>query len=103
MDFDTIVAFPVGWGSLVALFIPLLTALVTRYRAGASRMHAIIALVLSGIVAVLQMLTDDIPNDTWQTILAAFFAVIIPAVISYLSVWQPVFQVNQRVLPDKGI
>ena len=103
MDFDTIVAFPVGWGSLVALFIPLLTALVTRYRAGTSRIHAIIAHVLSGVVAVLQMLTDDIPNDTWQSILAAFFGVIIPAVVSYLAVWQPVVQVNQRVLPEKGI
>jgi hypothetical protein len=102
-DLDTVVAFPVGWGSLVALVIPLFTALVTKFREGNSKVHAAVALLLAGLVAVLQMLTDDIPNDTWQSVFATFLAVLVPAVVAYLAVWQPVADINKRIAPNKGV
>ena len=100
---DTVVAFPVGWGSLVALVIPVVTAAVTKFREGNSKVHAVVALVLAGVVAVLQMLTDDVPNDTWQSVFATFLAVVVPAVVSYIAVWQPVADVNKTIAPNKGI
>lgn len=98
---DTVVGLPVGWGSLVALVIPLLVALVTKYRQGNSTVHAIMSVAIAAVVAVLQMLTDDIPQDTWQMVFATFLGVIVPAVTAYL-IYGKSQNINARIAPTKG-
>lgn len=97
-----IVAIPSMWLPVVGILIPFLTAVVTRYRADSSTVHAMIAIVASGVVVVVQALVDDVP-DTATSLGIAFLMVIGPAIGSYLGFWQPVVHVNERVLPDKGI
>lgn len=99
----TAVAIPIGWGSVVALLIPLLTAMVTRYRGDTRLPQAVIAFVAAGAVTVVQLLLDDIPGDTVQQLVAGFLGVFVPMVASYLGFWQPIVKVNERVLPNKGV
>ena len=100
---DDVVALPIGWANVVAAFIPLLVALGTKYRLSTSRPQAFMAIGLSSLVAVLQMLTDDVPNDTVQSVVAAFLSVFVTAVAAYVGVWKPVTDVNTRLAPNKGI
>lgn len=100
---DAIVAIPIGWASVVALVIPVLTAIVTRYRAASRLPQAVVAFVASGALAVVQMLTDDMPNDTLQALVAGFLGVFVPMLAAYLGFWQPVAKVNERIAPDTGI
>jgi TctA family transporter len=100
---DSTVAIPLGWASIVALFVPVLTAVVTRYRDSNRAPQAIIAFTASGVLAVVQMLLDDMPNDSLLSILSGFLAVFIPMLASYIGFWQPVLDVNRKVAPDKGI
>ena len=58
------VGIPVGWASVVALFIPVLTALAVKERAEDNRIHALFGMALTGVVAVVGMLTDDTAQHT---------------------------------------
>lgn len=99
---DHLVAIPIGWASIVALFIPVLTAVVVKYRQSTRAPQAIVAFAAAGALAVLQMLLDDVPNDTVASIAAAFLGVFIPMVASYIGFWQPVVDVNKRIAPNTG-
>lgn len=104
ISFGTPVVIPITWASLLGAFaVPILTALVVRYRAGDSKVSAAVALFLSAVLAVIAMLTDDIPNDTVLSIVSGFLGVIVPAVVAYISVAQPIFKINQKLAPTKGI
>lgn len=96
------VTIPTIWLPVIGLLIPFLTAMVTKYRAHSSRVHAAVAIVASGLVVVVQALIDDVP-DSFTSLLISFLMVIGPAIGSYLGFWQPVVHVNERVLPTKGI
>lgn len=98
-----IVALPESWVVIVSLLIPVLTAIVSRYRGSTKVVQALVALVASGVLAAVGMLTDDVPNDTVGSIVTAFLVVFIPAVMSYLGFWKPVVDINQRMAPTKGI
>lgn len=100
---DNVVALPIGWASVVALFVPVLVSVVTKYRVSTRLPQALVAFVAAGALAVVQMLTDDIPNDTVQSMVAAFLAVFVPMVAAYLGFWQPVVATNERIAPDKGV
>lgn len=100
---DDVVALPIGWASVVALFIPVLVAAATKYRISTRVPQAIMAIGLAGAVATLQALTDDVPNDTVQSLVAAFLGVFVPMVAAYLGFWQPVTDVNTKLAPDKGV
>jgi len=97
------VAIPASWWTLVALIIPVLVAIVAKYRESSSAVHAVIAIVASGLVAVLQMLIDDIPQDTFLSVLNTFLGIVIPAIAAYVGFWKPVVNINQKLGPDKGI
>lgn len=100
---ETVVAIPIGWTSIVALFVPALVAFITKYRGSNAVAQALAAIAASGVLAVVQALTDDVPNDTVQALLATFLGVALPMLFAYLGFWQPVAKANQRFAPDKGI
>lgn len=99
---ETAVAIPITWASVVGLFIPILTAVFIRYRASTKLPQALFAFGASAAVATLQMLLDDIPNDTVASLLAGFLGVFIPAVASYLGLWQQL-KVNEKIAPNTGL
>lgn len=100
---DHVVAVPINWASLVALLIPVLTAVVAKYRQDTKVVHALIALVASGLLAVVSMLTTAGVHYTVQQVFASFLGVFIPAIASYLGFWQPVTDINRKAVPAKGI
>lgn len=101
-DTDTIVALPIGWASIVALFLPLLVAYGVKERASTQTPRAVAGIVLAGVVAVVQALTDDIPQDTLQSLLAVFLGVFLPMIGAYYGLWRTL-DVNQRLAPTKGV
>lgn len=104
LSFGTPVVIPITWASLLGAFaVPVLTALAVRFRGDDSKIHALVALLLSAVLAVVAMLTDDIPNDTVLSIVSGFLGVIVPAVVAYISVAQPIFKINQKLAPNKGV
>jgi hypothetical protein len=103
MNSTTVVALGPTWVMLAGLFVPVITAAVTKYRADTSKYHALIAIALSAVLAVIAALTDDIPQDTLASIAQVFATAFIPALAAYLGFWQPVLNVNAKIAPDKGI
>lgn len=99
----TTVVIPELWVPIVALFIPVFTAVVTRYRADSRLLQALVAVIASGVLAVISAVTDDVPGDTVQSLAIAFLTVFIPQLAAYIGFWQPVVQVNERLAPTKGI
>jgi hypothetical protein len=104
LEWGSTVAIPGSWATIVALFIPIVTALVTRWRAeGARGAQAAVALVLSALLAVWTLLADDVPNDTVLDVVAAFLGVFLPQLAVYLGVYKPIVHINARAAPDVGI
>lgn len=100
--FGSTVVIPTTWASFVALFIPIVVAVVVRYRDSDKKVHVVVSLLLSGVLAAWTLLTDEVPNDTFLQVLAAFFGVIVPAVVSYLTVGKAL-KVNEKLAPTKGV
>ena len=96
------VTIPTVWLPVIGMLIPVLTAVVTRYRADSKAVPAAVAIIASGVVTVTQSLMDDTP-DTTTTLLIGFLMVIGPAVGSYIGFWQPVVKINERAFPKSGI
>lgn len=94
---------PITWWSLIGFAIPILTAVVARYRDSNSAVHAVVAIAASAVVAALQSLVDDIPQDTFPSVVAVFLGVFIPAIASYIGFWKPVADINRKIAPDKGL
>lgn len=102
IDLGSTVVLPVAWQTMLALFVPIVTALVVRFRGSDKRIHVVVSLVLSGVLAVWALLADDVPNDTVLQIAAAFIAPISLAVVSYLTAGKAL-AVNERLAPNKGV
>lgn len=102
INWGSTVTLPVAWQTMFALFIPIVTALVVKFRGSDKRVHIAISLVLSSVLAVWALLADDVPNDTVLQIVSAFIAPITVAVTSYLTVGKAV-RVNERLAPNKGV
>lgn len=102
ITFGSTVVIPVAFQSIIALFVPVVVALVTRFRAGNTKVHAAVALVLTALLAVWALLADNVPNDTVLDVVAAFFGTIVPAVVAYLTVVRPT-NLNARLAPNKGV
>lgn len=96
------VAIPINWASLIALLIPVLTAVITKCRAHTSAVHAVVAIVASALLTVVSMIITGAPVTVSQ-ILATFLGVFVPAMAAYLGFWQPVTDINRKAAPDKGI
>jgi uncharacterized membrane protein YoaK (UPF0700 family) len=95
---DTTIAVPELWVPAVALVIPVLTALVTRYRAPGQRLaYSFVSIVLAGVLAAVAALLDDVP-DTIGGVATAFALAIVASVTSYALVWSGA---NRE--PGKGI
>lgn len=102
IDFGSTVVIPFSWASFVALFIPVVTALVVRYRQSDKRVHIAVSLLLSAALAAWAALTDDVPDDTVLSVLSAFMGVIVPAVVSYLTAGKAL-HLNEKLAPTKGV
>ena len=86
-DLGAGLALPAAWVPIVALFIPVLVGLVTRYRAPGQRLaHALVAVVLSGVLAAVAMLVDATP-DTVGGLLSAFLAAFLTQLGAYTGLW----------------
>lgn len=96
------VGIPVGWASVVAMFVPLLSGVALKYRGDSSRVHALFAIALTAAVAVVGMFTDAAPQHTVQEIVSAFLGSFLPMLGAYLGFWKPVVDVN-KILPGTGV
>jgi hypothetical protein len=104
LSWGSTVVIPLSWASVVALFVPVVTALITRYRAEGNRApQAVVAFVLSGLLAVWTLLGDDVPNDTVMDAVSAFLGTFVPQLAVYLGLWQPIAHLNARLGPNTGI
>lgn len=97
---DQTFQLPELWVPVVAAFIPLLAALAVKAD-GASAVRALIAIVATGVLAVVHALTDAQP-DTWETLLATFATATVSMLASYEAVWTHL-GINRRLLADKGL
>jgi putative effector of murein hydrolase LrgA (UPF0299 family) len=102
IDLGSTVVLPVAWQTILALFVPIVTALVVKFRGSDKKIHILVSLVLSGALAVWALLADDVPNDTVLQIMSAFIAPIVVAVTSYLTVGKAI-AVNEKLAPNKGV
>lgn len=124
MDLNQTVVFPAAGALIVAPFLPLLVALVTKYRPSGQRLpQAIAAIVLSAVVTVVALLLDDDP-DTLGSVVGTFAGVFAAQLGAYLGVWQNIGKaspypgaievpaevattrpsgINAILAPDKGI
>lgn len=102
IEFGSTVVIPVPYQTLLALAIPFVTALVTKFRGGNTIVHAAIATVLAALLAVWALLTDNVPNDTFLDVAAAFLSTIVASLIAYFVVVKPA-NLNAKLAPDKGI
>lgn len=90
------------WVAVVAVFIPPLTALVTRWRAGSEpNVHRLVAVVLTVGLDVAAALTDDRPDD-FKTLFVRGLTILVAQVAAYKAVWEGA-RVNERMAPSKGI
>jgi hypothetical protein len=88
---------------LTGLVIPVLVGLVTKLSAPA-KVKAIASIVLSAVAALIgQALAVDGSAVLTQRLVITWATTLGTAIASYLGVWKPVAQVNERLLPDKGI
>jgi hypothetical protein len=84
---DMTIALPALWVPAVAAFIPVLTALITKYRAPGRRLvYSFVSIVLAGILAGVGALLDDVP-DTIGGIATAVALAIVTSVTSYALIW----------------
>lgn len=102
-SFGNTVVLQASWVSLAAMFIPLITALVVRFRDDHNAIHAAVALILAAGLAVLRALTDGLPNDTVISLLTVFLSTFLPSLAAYYGFWKPVTQINARALPNVGL
>lgn len=103
---DTFLSIGPQWLPLVsAIVVPFLTALVTRFRGDNTRVHAIVAIFLSAVLATIAALTDDVRQDTLWSLFLVFCLAFGPTLLSYLGVYQPLTQgrLNAKLAPTKGI
>lgn len=98
------VSLAVSTQTLLAVFIPVVVAFVAKYRKPGDRsLHAILALVLSALLAVWAILTDDKPDDTVLIVVSTFLGVFVPQLVAYAAVWQPILKINAKAAPTFGI
>lgn len=102
-SFGNTVVLQASWVSLVAIFIPFITALVVRFNDDHNRIHALVALLLAAALAVVRALTDGLPNDTVVSLFTVFLSTLLPSLGAYYSFWKPVTQINARALPNVGL
>lgn len=81
VDFDQPVQIPDVWMPLAAALLPILSGLAVRSD-GQNWIRALIALVASGVLAVVETLNDGQP-DTWETLAVTFLIAVVTFVGSY--------------------
>lgn len=99
---DTAIVLPDVWVPLVAALIPLLTAAVVRGGRSRNPARALVALGAAGLVAALSALVDA-GDATVGSAVSAFLTAVVVQFTSYQAGWKPLAQVNERVLPDRGV
>lgn len=93
----TVITVPSVLIPLLATLIPVLTAVVARYRGSSKVAEALIAIVASGGLSVLSLVLDDTPGDTTTQLAVAFAVVLVTQLASYLTFWKPVVNINERL------
>lgn len=84
---DTTIVLPPLWVPVVGSLIPVLTALVAKYRAPGQRLiYSVLGIVFAAVLATVAALLDDIP-DTVGALATAFGISVATSVIAYLTVW----------------
>ncbi len=96
---ETIVLAPL-WVPLVSVFIPLLVAAATKTDSNNIR-RAVLAIVAAGVLAVVEQVIGD--GATVSALIASFMTASVAQLVAYKSLWAPLFDVNAKVLPTKGI
>lgn len=88
------------WVPLVSVFIPILVAAATRSESD-SRVRALIAILAAGAVAVVELVIGD--GATVAELIAVFMTAVTAQFVAYKSLWGSIFDINEKVVPDKGL
>ncbi len=88
------------WVPAVAALIPLLTAAAVR-QDGSNRTRALVAVGATALLAIVSVATGD--GATVEQYAATFTTALVTELAAYMALWSPIFEVNDKVLPDVGI
>lgn len=99
---EQVLALPESWVMIVALLIPVGTAVLTKYKEGVTTTARIVSLVLTVGLAVIGMLTDDTPQHSVAAVIGTIVIVGVTQLLAYATVGQPL-KVNQRLAPGFGL
>lgn len=100
--FDQVITLSPTWALVAAGLSPILVSALARYRGGDHTWHKVLAAVITVVLGVLAMLTDDVPNDNVSSILSTIVQLGATQLIGFLFIASPL-KLNERLLPDKGI
>jgi uncharacterized membrane protein len=91
------------WVPVIAVFMPVLAALLVKYQPDGSgnAVRSVIASVLAAAVALGDLAINDGTFDA-DTLIPAVGVAVAAQIVSYLVAWQHL-DINDRVLPDKGL
>ena len=96
---DQVIVLPELWVLPVAALIPVLVALAFKASTG-SGPRQILALVLTGVVSVVEQLISD--GGSIESFIATFVLVMLTQLGTYLSTNKTLL-LNQRVAPEFGL
>ena len=94
------ILLPPLWVSLVAVFIPVLTAAASHHQAD-NNTRAGISLLASGTLAVVSVATSGNPF-TFEELYVTFGVAVVTTLATYLTWWGRL-DINDRVLPERGL
>ena len=97
------ISIPPTWAPIVSLFVPVLVALAAKERADSNRVHALLGIALTALVATVGIFTDSEPQHTALEVVTAYLSSFVPMVASYLGFFKPVLAINSRLLPERGL
>lgn len=89
------------WLPVLSALIPILTALAVK-SSGDSHLRALIAAGAAVVLAVIHEVTEA-PSFTIEGLVVVAITALVVQVGTYLSVWKPLANVNETVLPNVGI
>ena len=91
------------WVPVIAVFMPVLAALLVKYQPDGSGnfVRSIIASALAAAFALGDLARGDGPLDA-ETLIPAVGVAVAAQIVAYLVAWQHL-DINDRVLPDKGL
>lgn len=102
MNLDQVLVLPSSWVMILAALSPALVSLLAKYQGDDTHTHEFLAALIAVALAVIGMLTDNIPNDTLASIISQVIAVGTTQLFAYKWVASKL-SLNAKLMPNKGL